>query len=58
MGDGVWELRIDFGPGYRIYYGEDGDTVLLLAGGTKRSQQTDIVKAKKRWKDYNAEAQS
>ena len=53
VGDGVTETRIHTGPGFRIYYGRDGDTILiLLAGGTKRGQQTDIRNAKDRWKDY------
>ena len=50
---GVRELRLDFGPGYRIYYGMDGDIlVLLLCGGDKSSQRRDIAKAKELWKDY------
>jgi putative addiction module killer protein len=53
VGAGVMETRINFGPGYRIYYGRDGDTILiLLAGGSKRSQDKDIQNAKERWKDY------
>jgi putative addiction module killer protein len=54
VGDGVFELVFDFGPGYRVYYGEDGDTVVLLLGGEKKSQSQDIVKAKEYWRDYNA----
>ncbi len=47
IGEGVFECRVDFGPGYRIYFGKDGDTlVILLGGGTKKRQQKDIVKAK------------
>ena len=47
VGDGVWELRLDFGPGYRIYYGEvDNTVVLLLCGGDKSSQRRDIERAK------------
>ncbi len=51
---GNWgELRIDFGPGYRIYFGIDGDElILLLHGGTKESQQEDIKLAEERWKNY------
>ena len=45
--------RIDFGPGYRVYFGRDGDSlVILLAGGTKRRQQHDIATAQARWADY------
>jgi putative addiction module killer protein len=51
--EGVWELRIDFGPGYRVYYGQAGkEIVLLLCGGSKRSQTTDIDQAVKYWQDY------
>lgn len=50
---GVFEYRIDFGPGYRVYFGKDGDTVvILLAGGTKKRQDTDIADAHERWADY------
>lgn len=53
VGAGVYEFRIDFGPGYRIYFGKDGDQlVILLAGGTKKRQDADIVAAKERWRDY------
>jgi putative addiction module killer protein len=54
VGDGVLELRIAFGPGYRIYFGEDGDKVVLLCGGDKSTQTADIATAKERWSDYNA----
>lgn len=51
--DGVWELRIDFGPGYRVYYARDGATlVLLLCGGTKRAQSAAIKDAVEYWNDY------
>jgi putative addiction module killer protein len=50
---GVLEYRIDFGPGYRIYFGKDGDhLVILLGGGTKKRQQKDIMAAHVRWQDY------
>jgi len=53
IGEGVLECRIDFGPGYRIYFGKDGDAlVILLGGGTKKRQQKDIVTAKMLWKEY------
>ena len=52
-GNGVLEYRVDFGPGYRIYFGRDGDRlVILLSGGTKKRQQEDIRQAKANWKDY------
>lgn len=51
--DGVFEIKIDTGPGYRIYFGEDGDKIIvLLVGGTKRNQQKDIDKAKEYWREY------
>ena len=47
VGDGVFELRFDFGPGYRVYYTErEGEIIVLLAGGDKSSQRQDIEKAK------------
>jgi putative addiction module killer protein len=50
---GVWELRIDYGPGYRVYYCLDGRTVvLLLCGGDKTSRKADLAKAKGNKKDY------
>ena len=53
VGDGVFELRIDFGPGYRVYFGQVGlKIVLLLCGGDKSSQDQDIKKAKEYWIDY------
>lgn len=53
QGKAVWELRIDCGPGYRIYYGEAGTTiVLILCGGDKSNQDQDIVKAQEYWRDY------
>jgi putative addiction module killer protein len=51
--DGVWELRIDRGPGYRVYYAMIGRTcVLLLSGGDKRRQSPDINRAVEYWSDY------
>ncbi len=53
VGNGVLEYKIDFGPGYRIYFGRDGHRlVILLAGGTKKRQQDDIRQAKLNWQDY------
>ncbi len=53
VGAGVFERKIDFGPGYRIYFGKDGDEiVILLGGGSKQRQQDAIEAAKKRWADY------
>jgi putative addiction module killer protein len=51
--DGVFELRLDFGPGYRVYYGREGRTIIiLLGGGSKRRQDADIAAAVERWKRY------
>jgi putative addiction module killer protein len=53
VGEGVLEYRIDWGPGYRVYFGRDGETlVILLTGGTKQRQQRDIGRAKESWMDY------
>lgn len=53
VGDGVYELRIDYGPGYRVYYSRRGrEVILLLMGGDKSSQQKDIDKAKKLNAEY------
>ncbi len=55
VGGGVAELKVDFGPGYRIYFGQAGNTVvILLAGGTKKRQSEDIMTAKSRWAEYKA----
>lgn len=51
--DGVWELRIDVGPGYRVYYAQSGQRlVLLLCGGDKRTQDADIERAVDYWHDW------
>jgi putative addiction module killer protein len=53
VGIGVFELRLDFGPGYRIYFGKDGETlVILLGGGSKKRQQVDIDAAQRLWQEY------
>ena len=54
VGAGVYEYRIDFGPGYRIYFGKAGDRlVLLVGGGRKKRKQVDIATALGRWQDQN-----
>jgi putative addiction module killer protein len=53
VGQGVSERRIPFGPGYRVYFGQDGDRlVILLCGGTKKRQSKDIEQAKTFWDEY------
>ncbi|GAC1675102.1 MAG: hypothetical protein PVS2B2_09800 [Candidatus Acidiferrum sp.] len=53
VGGGVFECKIHFGPGYRVYFGKDGERiVILLGGGTKQRQQNDIRLALERWEDY------
>jgi putative addiction module killer protein len=53
IGEGVQELRIDYGPGYRVYFGQAGSTiVLLLCGGNKSAQARDIEEAKRYWSEY------
>ncbi len=53
VGSGVFEYKLDYGPGYRIYFGKDGETfVILLGGGTKRRQHRDINAALANWQDY------
>lgn len=55
LGGGVSELRIDRGPGYRVYFGWDGKVlVILLGGGTKKRQQNDIEAALRHWRSYKA----
>ena len=54
VGDRVCEMVLDFGPGYRVYFGLDGDDLILLGGGDKGSQAADIRLAKERWEDYHA----
>ena len=51
--NGLFELRINFGPGFRVYYGMQGDKlIILLCGGDKHSQTRDILKAREYWQDY------
>ena len=53
VGDGVYEMRIDYGPGYRVYYSRRGnEIVLLLIGGDKSTQQKDVEKAKRLNAEY------
>ena len=53
IGEGAGELKINRGPGYRVYFGWDGEVlIILLGGGTKRRQQDDIDAALRRWRDY------
>jgi len=53
VGGGVGELRIDFGPGYRVYYGRDGALgVVFFCGGTKGTQARDVLRAKGYWRKY------
>jgi len=53
VGEGVSELKLNWGPGYRVYFGRDGELlVILLTGGTKQRQQRNITAAKELWADY------
>ena len=53
VGEGVQEYRIAWGPGYRLYFGRDGDVlIILLCGGTKQRQQDDIAEARAHWANY------
>lgn len=58
VGSGLFEYKIDFGPGYRVYFGKDGETlVILVGGGTKKRQQHDINTALAHWQDYKRRKQ-
>jgi putative addiction module killer protein len=58
VGEGVYELKVDYGPGYRVYYALNGKTVvLLLLGGDKSTQKKDISQAKAYWQDYKEREQ-
>lgn len=53
VGSGVFEYRIDFGPGYRVYFGKDGEElIILLGGGSKKRQSDDIADAQVLWQEY------
>jgi putative addiction module killer protein len=59
VGDGLSELRLFFGPGYRVYFGEDGENiVVILCGGDKDSQPQDIENAKAYWQEYKTHART
>ena len=53
VGEGVSELRLDFGPGYRVYFGQKGPEVHLIVGGSKQDQEKDIRQAKKFWRAHD-----
>ena len=53
LGGGLFELRLDFGPGYRIYFGKAGDEIHLVRGGDKSSQSSDIAQARKFWSGHD-----
>lgn len=53
VGEGVWEVRLDFGPGYRVYYAQQSDRIIiLLSGGDKSSQSRDILRAREYWQSF------
>ena len=53
VGEGVFERKVDVGPGYRLYFGKDGETVVILLGGSGKKRQRDaIAAAQERWADY------
>jgi putative addiction module killer protein len=55
VGGGVWEARVMFGPGYRIYFGKDGAQLVLLLLGDKSTQTADVALAQESWKAYQEE---
>ena len=58
VGSGVFEYKVDFGPGYRVYFGKDGEKlVILVGGGTKKRQQHDISAALVHWQAYKRRKQ-
>ena len=55
LGHGLYEMRIHYGPGYRVYYGQEGNQlILLLCGGSKSTQRSDIKLATRYWQDYRS----
>jgi putative addiction module killer protein len=52
VGESIYEIKIDYGPGIRVYFGMDKDSLILLGGGYKKTQFMDILEAKKCWRDY------
>jgi putative addiction module killer protein len=52
VGDGIYELRVHYGSGYRVYFSEQNETILLLLAGSKRTQTKDIKKAKQFWAEF------
>ena len=57
VGGGVYELRVDYGPGYRVYFGILGTTpVILLCGGDKKTQRRDVENARRYWKEFKSDA--
>jgi len=59
LGDGIFELKVDTGPGYRVYFGQEGRILVwLLSGGDKKTQNKDIKTAKLYWSDYLRRRQS
>lgn len=54
LGGGLYELRVDFGPGYRVYFGKEDDDVILLWGGKKQRQAKDIARGRIYWAEYQS----
>jgi putative addiction module killer protein len=55
LGEGLAELKIDYGPGYRVYFGQTEKQIFIISGGSKRTQQRDIQAAKQFWSEYAQE---
>lgn len=52
VGGGIFEIKIDYGPGIRIYFGQEKNKMVILIGGFKKSQNSNIVEAKRMWEEY------